>query len=201
MDQRVLIIDGRDDTTVEIVQRILNKAPPPIQTGETPASNPLLDSQPDSRPILVQQNQTGQGKTALVNQFWKRASFDATVSELIQQSSRLVIGANEFIYDRATFVNQSKVRSALGLLKAIDEFIARLAGILNSSPVYNQPLPNLSEFPQYAAMAEIRRDLVDAFCSRVAPMYGKPRERANRLISEMPLNYQIELTERINSQL
>lgn len=168
---------------------------------QTPESNRLLDSQPDSSPILVQQTQNGKGKTEIVNQFWKKASFDATVSELIQQSSRLVIGANEFIYDRATFVNQSKVRSALGLIKDIDKFIAKLTGILNSSPVDDQPLPNLSEFPQYAAMAEIRRDLVDAFCSRVAPMYGKPRERANRLISEMPLNYQIELTEKINSHL
>lgn len=168
---------------------------------QTPESNSILEARPDSSPILVQQSQTGQGKTAIVKQFWKQASFDAISSELIQQSSRLVIGANEFIYDRATFVNQSKVRSALGLIKDIDEFIAKLTGILNSSPVDGQPLPNLSEFPQYAAMSEVRRDLVDAFCSRVAPMYGKPRERADRLILEMPRNYQIELTEKINNQL
>lgn len=168
---------------------------------KTSEFNNVLHPQPDSCLILTQQTQTGQGKTAIINQFWKKASFDATVSELIQQSSRLVIGANEFIYDRATFVNQSKVRSALSLIKEIDNFIARLYEILNHSPIDNQPLSNISEFPQYAAMTELRCELVGAFCQRVATMYGKPRERADRLILEMSPNYKKELTEKINSHL
>jgi len=151
------------------------------------------ESQKPDGLLLLDLGPAGNGKSEVVHRFLERAEYEHTASELIQSVSKLVERVNEFTADQAKYMTATKVREAIALLSDIDVFLDKLCRITKNEDPRKKPSGPTGNI-QIDTMMDLRLTLVDLFRKRVFSMYGKPRARANAIISSLEEPYKSELS-------
>lgn len=158
------------------------------------------DNQKESSALVI--GGEGKGKTVIVDEhmknaaiaeeFVKRAQVYHDTAEVIQISSQLVDEVNRFVEDKATFMNQDKVKSVIMLIKKIERSLFVLCDYLK----INRPAVFGIEWKsgnlQADTMMAMRMHVVSEFLIRLRRMTGTPRRRADRIISELGEPYATE---------
>lgn len=95
---------------------------------------------------------------------------------LLEEGIDLSVKSKAFLEDNSKFLNQTKIQDFIKLLEKMDLFISKFDETLKIDP----------SIQQKNEMVQVRSKIVANFKERLSVMYGTPKQRANRIISQIP---------------
>lgn len=136
--------------------------------------------------VLIGGN-SGTGKTQAIKDCLSQHSSEILFSDYYKIKAK----GDAFLEDKASFLNQTKVRDILKLIQELDPFIIRSADFLGQPhPVISPENKDCSE--GIAALIDFRFRISNSFRQRIRAMHGTPKRRAEKIISELKPEYLAE---------